>query len=296
MEEYMNLLNHPSIIQQFLSLHDDLTNQDYTAARLNIYKNNFSNTLAEEKYRVKLQNSNPDYINASFVLDYIATQQPNGNTIPDFWKMIYQQKCPVIINLTDNTNYLNFKDQQNYGEFSVSILSQEVSKGFIKTALLIEDALSKLNVFHITFLKWEDFGVPKRKYLFKLLDLVNLVNPKMGKIVVHCRAGVGRTGTFILIHYMLQQFKKGVYLDPIKIVEKMRQARCGMIQGQKQFEFAIAVLVTSLPQSLSKHKRGLSHSSEKIRPQSKKIIKTHKGNLRGSCGSLRIIIPKEIEI
>jgi protein tyrosine phosphatase len=291
----MDSLNQPAILQQFLSLGNDLTDQDYTAAKQNIYKNNFSNTLASEKYRVKLQNSNPDYINASFVLDYIATQQPNGHTIPDFWKMIYQNKCPIVINLTDNTNYLDFEDKQNYGNIIVSISDQEVSKGFIKTVLLMEGDVGRLNVFHITFLKWEDFGVPKKKYLVKLLDLVNLVDSKVGQIVVHCRAGVGRTGTFILIHYMLQKFKEGIYLDPIEVVIKMRQARSGMIQGQIQFEFAISVLLDYLNHQPPKNNRRLSRSVDKIKP--KGINKTHKRNLRGSCGSpKRAVVLKEIEI
>ena len=65
-------------------------------------------------------------------------------------------------------------------------------------------------------------------------------------MVVHCKAGVGRTGTFILAHYILEQIKNNIFTNPIELVKEMRKSRAGMIQGYEQFNFAITYLLTKI--------------------------------------------------
>jgi protein tyrosine phosphatase len=245
-ENYIHKLksNKQKYILQYNGTHLDLTEQNYAIANspLNEYKNNFPDVLASEETRVKLDDS-MYYINANYILDnYIATQQPNENTYDDFWEMIYEKRCSLIVNLSGNNEYLP-NGKTTYGNYDVivkNINHNDVVK--IKNIVIIkrDDLSPKINLYHVTFTMWPDFGVPDKRDFSRLFDAINMVDyvSLKGPIVVHCRAGIGRTGTFIMIHYLLRKFNSSEFMDPFDVLISMRKARCGMVQKRIQFEFA----------------------------------------------------------
>ena len=314
---YVQLLKKKSLLNKFSSIGYDLTDHNYKIAKSFPKKNNFSNILATESTRIKLQIKNSldsNYINANFILDnYIATQEPNIYTQNDFWKMIYENKCPIIINLTKNNDYLSFEESKNIDDFTIKITNLKIIDNieirilnFQKNTNVYEiistEQITDFNVYHITFLKWDDFGIPKKKDFFKLLEFINLLNYSknkniFGKIVIHCRAGVGRTGTLIFIHYILKKINEGIYIDPIKLVKEMRRSRSGMIQGNIQFKFAISIIIDLLTikmKNLKNNKNNLRLSNENYNNKYKNITKKKK--LRCSCGDESNIINNNYHI
>lgn len=249
--------NEANLISSFSKIPMDLTKQQYKTANHNENekKNNFNNVLASDETRVKLKRSNSDYINANYLLDgkYIATQQPNSYTIIDFWHMIYQTKSKTIINVAGDNNYLPLKDNEVYEDIIVKILNTSRKENLEIRKLHLSKKSSNepdLIVYHITFLKWKDFDVPKEEAFMRLLTLTNILETKEseGPIVIHCKAGIGRTGTFILIHYLRKQIQLGNYLDPLDTLRTMRQSRSGMVQNKKQFRFVLNI-IKNLPRN-----------------------------------------------
>jgi len=117
-------------------------------------------------------------------------------------------------------------------------------------------------LLHIIFKTWTDFDIPTVSDFEKLMNIITA-----GPIVVHCMAGVGRTGTFILAHYLLSIYNVENSID---IVKEMRSTRAGMIQSQEQFKFAVTYAKTVIHNQKSRHKKklrsscGLEYAQEKL--------------------------------
>jgi protein tyrosine phosphatase len=266
-----------SLLATFIKIPVDLTHQKYITAKQYAKKNNFNNILASEESRVKLTKSTGDYINANYIFDkYIATQQPNDHTIVDFWHMIHQTKSGVIVNLNGENNYLPQTNHQSYGKIVVHIIKFIDNKTLqIRKLELyhINNKSEKHTVYHITFKKWKDFDVPLENDFWRLLTIVNMVEYQEtnSPIIIHCKAGVGRTGTFIAIHYYYRQLRLGNYIDPIDIIKEMRKARCGMVQNKKQFSFILNIIKRHIIKKENKSKNPLSMSCGEIYNKTTKI-------------------------
>ncbi|TKS85741.1 Receptor-type tyrosine-protein phosphatase epsilon [Collichthys lucidus] len=151
-------------------------------------KNRYPNILPYDHSRVVLSHLDghlcSDYINASYIdgfkekSRFIAAQGPKLETVADFWRMIWEQKTATIVMLT---NLKERKEQGSDGPRAPRLVTQ------------------------LHFTSWPDFGVPFSPIgMLKFLKKVKAVNPSYaGPIVVHCSAGVGRTGTFIVIDSMI---------------------------------------------------------------------------------------------
>ncbi|XP_078286526.1 receptor-type tyrosine-protein phosphatase H-like [Rhinoraja longicauda] len=224
-------------------------------------KNRYTNIFPYDATRVKLAHqpdrSSSDYINASYMPGYrlnkafIAAQGPLPNTVEDFWRMVWEQKTKVIVMLTNCVELNRVKCEHYwpknlasclYGDFAVNIISEEI---------LPEWTVRKFNVkktryseartvtqFHFT--SWPDHGVPKTTE--KLLQFQRLVRDHLNKNrdglpVVHCSAGVGRTGTLLALDYVLQRMEKEAVVDVYGIVHNMRMNRPCMVQTENQYIF-----------------------------------------------------------
>uniref|UniRef100_A0A0M3J502 protein-tyrosine-phosphatase n=1 Tax=Anisakis simplex TaxID=6269 RepID=A0A0M3J502_ANISI len=108
-------------------------------------------------------------------------------------------------------------------------------------------------------LGWPDHGCPSDPWtVLNFLAKVNECETQncgdilAGPIIVHCSAGIGRTGTFIVIDILINQIKRiGTHcqLDIPKTVQMVREQRSGMVQTEQQYRFlyqAISCYVTSL--------------------------------------------------
>ncbi|RVE59768.1 hypothetical protein OJAV_G00191830 [Oryzias javanicus] len=191
-------------------------------------KNRYPNILPYDNSRVVLTqlDGNPcsDYVNASFVDGYtekhkfIAAQGPKEDTVADFWRMVWEQKVATVVMLT------NLKERK------------EQTSEAAKTSRLVAQ---------LHFTSWPDFGVPFSPIgMLKFLKKVKAVNPPFsGPIVVHCSAGVGRTGTFIVIDAMIDMMHAEQKVDVFGFVSRIREQRSQLIQTDMQYSFVYQALL-----------------------------------------------------
>ncbi|XP_051039146.1 receptor-type tyrosine-protein phosphatase C isoform X2 [Phodopus roborovskii] len=223
-------------------------------------KNRYVDILPYDYNRVELSEINGDagstYINASYIdgfkepRKYIAAQGPRDETLDDFWRMIWEQKATVIVMVTrceeGNRNkcaeYWPCMEEgtRDFRDIVVKINEHKRCPDYIIQKLSITNKKEKTtgrDVTHIQFTSWPDHGVPEDPHLLlKLRRRVNAFsNFFSGPIVVHCSAGVGRTGTYIGIDAMLEGLEAEGKVDVYGYVVKLRRQRCLMVQVEAQY-------------------------------------------------------------
>lgn len=227
----------------------DLTNDSYSDSIIFSDRNKYQDVKASNKNWVKISTG---YINACWILDkeYIATQYPMFNTVDHFWTLVVESDRNLILNLSGNNNYLN----PNANKFGIQIVLSKSNSTYDYNQVIIKGK----TVHHINFKRWPDKGVPQMKDMMKLIRLINRIDNT--RMLIHCLAGIGRTGTFILIHYILKNNYMGC---PIFLLKKMRSERAGMIQGFDQFKFALEFIFEFLKNNNNEKKKlSLSCSNE----------------------------------
>ncbi|KAL7737912.1 hypothetical protein ACLKA6_006284 [Drosophila palustris] len=228
----------------------------YSASELGNNKNRYADIYPYDKNRVILDidSEGSDYINASFIdgytrkKEYIATQGPKPESVKDFWRMILQHNVRVIVQVTQfregNTIKCHEYYPYNVRGLSVTIKSKESFEIYDRTELCVvhEKYGLKEKVVHLFFKKWPDHGCPDDP--MHLITFVKKVKaekrPNYSPIVVHCSAGVGRTGTFIGLDLIMQRLKSESKINIFETVKKLRFQRMKMVQTQQQYTFLYA--------------------------------------------------------
>jgi tyrosine-protein phosphatase non-receptor type 11 len=248
-------------------------------------KNRYKNILPFDDTRVKLKDVDPnvagaDYINANYIRwkadysggselgsdpsgkVYIATQGCLPSTIADFWQMVWQENCRVIVMTTKETERGKTKcarywpDQgttKEYGKIKIKMLMESSIPHYTLREFLVsmDGANCERKVFQYHFQAWPDHGVPSDPgCVLNFLHEVNKrqeslqqelpANQPPGAILVHCSAGIGRTGTFIVIDMILDQLKKyglDCEIDIQRTIQMVRSQRSGMVQTEAQYKF-----------------------------------------------------------
>ncbi|RDD42223.1 Receptor-type tyrosine-protein phosphatase delta [Trichoplax sp. H2] len=224
-----------------------------------------------------------DYINASYIQGhkkenaYIACQAPLEDTVNDFWRMIWEQNSSSIIMISNSEsgrqrqNYVQYwpgqvithygddgsvKEEENnsinvmrYDDFSIQAIEVKEAPAFIISNLKITkytngESMSR-EIRHFHFLAWPDHGVPERLKPFILfLKRVKALSEKdEGPMIVHCGAGIGRTGTFICINILLNRLLDDKILDVYSCVTLLRSQRASVVQTWEQYKFIHDILV-----------------------------------------------------
>ncbi|XP_035859128.1 receptor-type tyrosine-protein phosphatase beta-like isoform X2 [Sander lucioperca] len=251
--------------QEYEDLKDVGRNQPLDSALLpeNRGKNRYNNILPYDSTRVKLSyvDDDPcsDYINASYIpgnnfrREYVATQGPLPGTKDDFWKMIWEQNVHNMVMVTQCVEKGRVKcdhywpcdqDSLYYGDMIVQMLSESVLPEWtIREFTICSDEQRRVSrlvrQFHYTV--WPDHGVPDTthsliQFVRTVRDYVNR-SPGSGPTVVHCSAGVGRTGTFIVLDRVLQQLDTKDTLDIYGAVFDLRLHRSHMVQTECQYSY-----------------------------------------------------------
>ncbi|XP_039392893.1 receptor-type tyrosine-protein phosphatase eta isoform X2 [Mauremys reevesii] len=237
-------------------------NQPKFAAELteNRGKNRYNNVLPYDISRVKLSIQNhptDDYINANYMPGYnskkefIAAQGPLPNTVQDFWRMIWEKNIYAIVMLTKCVEqgrtkceeYWPDKGSNYYDDITVTLVSEYVLPEWTIRDFTVEgnDATESHSVRQFHFTSWPDHGVPETTDL--LINFRHLVqenirqNPPDSPTLVHCSAGVGRTGTFIAIDHLIQQIEMENASDVYGVVYDLRMHRPLMVQTEDQYVF-----------------------------------------------------------
>ncbi|XP_025991163.1 tyrosine-protein phosphatase Lar isoform X8 [Solenopsis invicta] len=232
---------------------------DHSNMEVNASKNRYANVIAYDHSRVILQTVDgmpgSDYINANYCDGYrkqnayVATQGPLQETFGDFWRMCWELRTSTIVMMTkleERTRikcdqYWPTRGSETYGQMTVTITDvQELATYCIRTFQVCRGGYSeRREIKQLQFTAWPDHGVPEHPAPFlQFLRRVRSLNvPDSGPLVVHCSAGVGRTGCFIVIDSMLERIKHEKMIDIYGHVTCLRAQRNYMVQTEDQYIF-----------------------------------------------------------
>ncbi|XP_005097496.2 tyrosine-protein phosphatase 10D [Aplysia californica] len=250
----------------------------------NRVKNRYVDILPYDHSRVKLnvlpeEDDTMDFINANYiegynsVREYIAAQGPMPSTVPDFWRMVWEQKCKVIVMLSDLTEggkqkvtmYWpeNLNESIQYEDVVVEMTNFSQLNKYIIRNFRISMGSDSHKVTHFFLPGWSDFKA--NLTVQDVLEFTRIVRQEAtpansGPIVVHCSAGVGRTGTFIALDYFTQYVDKHSLDDNVDVfsfVMKMRENRPRMVQAETQYIFVFDALMEVIQKKIDEEQERL---------------------------------------
>ncbi|XP_072443296.1 receptor-type tyrosine-protein phosphatase delta isoform X17 [Chiloscyllium punctatum] len=232
---------------------------EHSNMEVNKPKNRYANVIAYDHSRVLLSAIDgipgSDYSNSNYIDGYrkqnayIATQGPLPETFGDFWRMIWEQRSAIVVMMTKLEErsrvkcdqYWPSRGTETFGLIQVTLQDTvELATYCVRTLTLDKIGCSeKREVRQFQFTAWPDHGVPEHPTPFlAFLRRVKACNPPdAGPMVVHCSAGVGRTGCFIVIDAMLERIKHEKTVDIYGHVTLMRSQRNYMVQTEDQYIF-----------------------------------------------------------
>uniref|UniRef100_A0A665VJE1 protein-tyrosine-phosphatase n=1 Tax=Echeneis naucrates TaxID=173247 RepID=A0A665VJE1_ECHNA len=265
-------LTHTLLQQAALDL--DTLNVEYqkiplnyvSAAELDVpghtMKDRYKTILPNPESRVILKSpkeeAGPDrYINANYMRGYkgtprayIATQGPMVHTVGDFWDMVWQERSSIIVMVTrlkeNNEKCEPYWPQETsrFGRFLLRARDSREKDGFTVTDMEIQLCSERRPVRHYWFTSWPDHHIPQcTAPLLRLVEEpITDCDSGPGPIIVHCSAGIGRTGCFIASSIGCQQLRETNQVDILETVCQLRLDRGGMIQTIEQYQFLYSTL------------------------------------------------------
>ncbi|TKR59729.1 hypothetical protein L596_029361 [Steinernema carpocapsae] len=227
-----------------------------TASDANPTKCRYKDVGCMDKTRIVLkwppENKN-DFVHANKVthklLDntFICCQGPMDATVPDFWRMIWQERVKLIIMLCrceelgkeKCAQYWPINKDESKSFFGLSIKAEKIDTSdpsFVQTRLLLTFDKEQRHVDHRQWTKWPDKSVPKTPMApFRLLQHSRMYtkNPS----VVHCSAGIGRTGTLVMIEMVFKALLQSKMPDVMQLTKDLRCQRLQAVQTEDQYVY-----------------------------------------------------------
>ncbi|XP_019375241.1 PREDICTED: tyrosine-protein phosphatase non-receptor type 5 [Gavialis gangeticus] len=230
-----------------------------------VRKNRYKTILPNPHSRVCLTSTDQDdplssYINANYIRGYggeekvyIATQGPIVNTVSDFWRMVWQECSPIIVMIT-NIEEMNEKCTEYWPEDQVTYEGIEITVNHVIQAddyrlrlITLKKDEEVRTLKHYWYTSWPDQKTPDQAP--PLLQLVQEVEEAMqhaeqknAPVIVHCSAGIGRTGCFIATSICCKELKNEGIVDILRTTCQLRLDRGGMIQTCEQYQFVHHVM------------------------------------------------------
>lgn len=228
--------------------------------------NRYMDIIPNPSSVVKLAQINGDvtteYINANYIRSYddeprayIAAQGPLPHTVGHFWRMIWENKVTIIVMVTGLVEKGAVKCErywpkelntpQQFDGVAVTNIGYKAYRGYVAATLRASVAGETRTVNHLWFTGWPDHGVPRTPtgliYTDDVLELLKHVRTLHKKqtspVLVHCSAGIGRTGTFIAIDHAMALLEHNTALEPLDVIASIRRDRCALVQHANQYEF-----------------------------------------------------------
>ncbi|XP_071481261.1 receptor-type tyrosine-protein phosphatase kappa-like [Diadema antillarum] len=247
----------------------DIFPHEVASKPANFAKNRYRNILPYDSSRVQLDfiNGDPhsDYYNASYISSfdrdraYIASQGPNTASLDDFWRMVWQKRVRVIVMLTNLEEGMRVKclqywpEETNeciaYGAIDVTLLSAQKITDWVKRTMVLKKGPNSRRVCQYHYRAWPDKDVPKHSAsLLKFLRQVRAEYDGGGgsPLLVHCSAGVGRTGVVIAIDSVVAHARRSERVEVYKFVKYMRHRRPFMVQTPEQYQFVYNTVLEDL--------------------------------------------------
>ncbi|XP_064420582.1 tyrosine-protein phosphatase non-receptor type 1 isoform X2 [Latimeria chalumnae] len=233
-------------------------------------RNRYRDVSPFDHSRIKLQQGDSDYINASLIKmeeaqrSYILTQGPLPTTCGHFWEMVWEQKSRGVVMLNRVIEKGSIKCAQYWPKkeekemlfeetnLKLTLISEDIKSYYTVRQLELENLLTQetREILHFHYTTWPDFGVPESpasflNFLFKVRESGSL-NQEHGPIVVHCSAGIGRSGTFCLVDtclLLMDKRKDPSSVDIKQVLLEMRKYRMGLIQTADQLRFSFLAVI-----------------------------------------------------
>lgn len=249
---------------------DSSSSGSHTAFTMNMMKNRYSDVFCIDETRVLLKigtRAGGDYIHANYVVfpelknKFICTQGPLQSTLDDFWSMVFQERAETILMLcrpaeegklkcavywpeSGEKLQLNTVTVEHIGEekteFDTVLFRVSLNENF-KTNCMAN--MEPLVVKQHRWSTWPDRGIPSHENAIVPLKLLSYARSTQAPCIVHCSAGIGRTGTVIAIEMGIQRFREGKRVDLSEIVKDLRKKRAQCIQTEVQYLYVGRVLV-----------------------------------------------------
>lgn len=274
--EYTRSMRRRGLMEEYASIKMEPPAGTFTVskAKHNLPKNRYSDVLCLDHSRVKLsiQSNDPssDYINANYVDGYmqknayISTQGPLPRTFGDFWRMVWEEQVMVIVMTTKAVERGRAKcgqywppeedGEEQHEDFLVINTRMEVYQDYSISWLFLLNTKSNESrqIYHLQFTSWPDYGTPSSaaaflEFLFKVRACQEEAVSSLGSewqghtlgppIVVHCSAGIGRTGTFITTDISLRRLEHIQTVNIRETVRRIRSQRAFSIQMPDQYVF-----------------------------------------------------------
>ncbi|XP_067834276.1 tyrosine-protein phosphatase non-receptor type 2 isoform X2 [Heptranchias perlo] len=271
-EEFAEIDRESRWAQLYSEIRNESEDFSYKVAKYpeNRNRNRYRDVSPFDHSRVKLQKADNDYINASLIVmeeaqrNYILTQGSLPNTCGHFWQMVWEQKSRAVVMLnrviekgsvkcekywpSKEEEVMSFEDT----DFCLRLLSDDVKSYYTVRQLQLQKTSTgeTREIFHFHYTTWPDFGVPESpasflNFLLKVRESGSL-NSECGPAVVHCSAGIGRSGTFSLVDTCLLLMEKRKDPSPVDIRQvllEMRKYRMGLIQTPDQLRFSYMAVI-----------------------------------------------------
>lgn len=262
-------LESRAALAQFEQLYRKKPGMTMNSARLeiNINKNRYRDISPYDQSRVLLkEGTNGDYVNANYVNmeipgsgiinQYIAAQGPLPNTCIDFWQMVWEQQSSLVVMLTTKVERGRVKCHQywpdlyetaDFGVLQITCVNEEETPSFAfrEFNLTHVETNEERHISHMQYIAWPDHGVPDDPADF--LEFVIKVRQKRAGMVeptvVHCSAGIGRTGVLITMETAMCLIESNQPVYPLQIVRQMRDQRAMLIQTASQYKFVCEAIL-----------------------------------------------------
>ncbi|KAH9520385.1 Tyrosine-protein phosphatase non-receptor type 9 [Bulinus truncatus] len=292
----INTLKRKGLFAEYASIKMEPPTGTFNNSKIkaNVPKNRYTDVLCYDHSRVVLplcdDDPTSDYINANYVDGYmqknafICAQGPLPKTFVDFWRMVWHNQCRIIVMLTRTVERSRMKcgqywpsdeeTDEQFDEFIVYNQAITENDDFTETVLVLNNTNTgeSIQILHLQFTSWPDYGVPPAApfldFLFRVRSVQETATKEMGAawtghplgppIVVHCSAGIGRTGTFITVDICLRRLEHVGTVDVKETVRRIRSQRAFSIQMPDQYVFCHQAIIEHA------QRQGLINSLEMI--------------------------------